>query len=239
MLAQSDQGAGQGAGLPDSGPKQWVSPVLECVLSSAGAEKVIHSPSHRTGKPNWSSGACRAHPATLLTAAWDSPAGGPACGQSQDSGVDRARSVVWPQSHVAWRMVLLHLVPRQESCQLRGLRGVPTWAGNWPVEEPSAQLPREPHKNMWAVEQPSTQHCCSRQLGQCLSRPVFRGNWWPCLARELVCSPTWSGSPNDKLSPPLNSTLPYCWAQDPVPTTQEAWSENPGSTENPFTRQFM
>ena len=203
MLAQSDQGAGQGAGLPDSGPKQWASPVLECVLSSAWAEKVIHNPSHPTGKPNWSSGTCRAHPATRLTAAWDSPAGGPACGRSQDSGL------------------ATEPVPKQESCQLRGLRGVPAWAGNCPVEEPSAQLPREPHENTWAVEQPSTQQCCSRQLGQCLSRPVFRVNWWPCLARELVCSPTWSGSPNDELCWPLGqscclphpSTVPYLIAE--------------------------
>lgn len=82
MLAQSDQGGGQGAGLPDSGPKQQVSPVLERVLSSAWTEKLIHSPSHS----QCSLGTCTAHPATLLTAARDGPAGGPTCGQSQDSG---------------------------------------------------------------------------------------------------------------------------------------------------------
>lgn len=82
MLAQSDQGGGRSAGLPDSGPKQQVSPVLERVLSSAWTEKLIHSPSHS----QWSLGTCTAHPATLLTAARDGPAGGPACGESQDSG---------------------------------------------------------------------------------------------------------------------------------------------------------
>ena len=101
-------------------------------------------------------------------------------------------------------MVLLHLVPKQESCQLRGLRGVPTWAGKLPCGRAcsSAMQGASPeHVGCGAHPQ-----CCSSQLGQCLSCPVFRVDWWPCLARELVCSPTWSGAPSDELCWPLGQS---------------------------------
>lgn len=82
---------------------------------------------------------------TLLTAAWEGPAGGPAYGQSQDSGLATEPCSL---AHGSAASEFL----KQESCQLRGLRGVPRMDRETDlVEEPSAQLPREPHKNMWVV----------------------------------------------------------------------------------------
>lgn len=113
--------------------------------------------------------------------------------------MDRARTVAWPQSHVAWLMVLLHLVPKQESCQLRGLRGVPAWTGKLTCGRAfssATQGASQEHVGCGAHPQHSTQQSCSRQLGQCLSRPVWPGNWCavpPDLGPQMIsCAGLWA-----------------------------------------------
>lgn len=151
--------------------------------------------------------------------------------------MDRARTVAWPQSHVAWLMVLLHLVPKQESCQLRGLVVSPHGPETdlWKSLQLSYQGASQEHVGCGACPQHSTQQSCSRQLGQCLSRPVWPGNWCavpPDLGPQMIsCTGLWAN-----LSVVLSTVPILLLSTEPCSNHPGSLIRKSGSTENPFTR---
>lgn len=145
---------------------------------------------------------------TLLTAAWEGPVGGPACGQSQDSGLatepcslahgsaaSGSQTRVLPAEGPTWCPRMGRETDLWKSLQLSYPGSLTRTCGLW--GPPTAQHAAVLQQTAWPVSLP------------------------PCLARELVCSPTWSGSPNDKLCWPLGqsfclphpSTVPHLIAE--------------------------